>query len=204
MENRNIDNVNNPNHYKLDCGIESIKIIETVLGAQGFVAFCLGNILKYLIRAEKKNGKEDYKKAAKYLEWIIERDNKISFFTDIEDLEKEFYVTWSQIISEIAKDLSIKKAFQLDSVFRNIFNENYEIAFNVSFEDFDYNETGKDLEILKTMFYVLIIFGTLKKHKKMMLGVVLKSMITDVFKGFEDFRVMWLREIDDSVIRLEE
>ena len=130
MENRNIDNVNNPNHYKLGCGIESIKIIETVLGAQGFVAFCLGNILKYLIRAEKKNGKEDYKKAAKYLEWIIERDNKISFFTDIEDLEKEFYVTWSQIISEIAKDLSIKKAFKLDSVFRNIFNENYETAFD--------------------------------------------------------------------------
>nr|WP_314532132.1 DUF3310 domain-containing protein [uncultured Fusobacterium sp.] len=130
MENRNIDNVNNPNHYKLGCGIESIKIIETVLGAQGFVAFCLGNILKYLIRAEKKNGKEDYKKAAKYLEWIIERDNKISFFTDIEDLEKELYVTWSQIISEIAKDLSIKKAFKLDSVFRNIFIENYEIAFD--------------------------------------------------------------------------
>ena len=105
----NIDNINNPNHYRLDCGVESIKIIETVLETQGFVAFCLGNVLKYLIRAEKKNGKEDYKKAAKYLEWIIERDKKISYFTDIEDLEKKFYITWSQIISEITKDLSIKK-----------------------------------------------------------------------------------------------
>ena len=126
----NIDNINNPNHYRLDCGVESIKIIETVLETQGFVAFCLGNVLKYLIRAEKKNGKEDYKKAAKYLEWIIERDKKISYFTDIEDLEKKIYITWSQIISEITKDLSIKKAFKLDSVFRNIFNENYEIAFD--------------------------------------------------------------------------
>ena len=134
MENRNIDNidnVNNPNHYKLDCGIESIKIIETVLGAQGFVAFCLGNILKYLIRAEKKNGKEDYKKATKYLEWIIERDNNISFFTDIEDLEKELGVEWSKIISEIAKDLNVENAFELDAIFRNIFSENYELARDI-------------------------------------------------------------------------
>lgn len=131
MENKNIDNINNPNHYKLGCGIESIEIIKRVLGTQGFVAFCLGNILKYLIRAEKKNKLEDYKKAAKYLEWIIERDNKISYFTDIEDLEKDLGVTWSQIISGIAKDLSIENAFELDSIFRNIFSENYEIAKDI-------------------------------------------------------------------------
>ena len=58
MENK-IDNVNKPSHYQLDCGVESIKIIEKILGKEGFVAFCLGNVLKYLIRAEKKNGKED-------------------------------------------------------------------------------------------------------------------------------------------------
>lgn len=131
MENKNIDNINNPNHYKLSCGVESIEIIKRVLGTQGFVAFCLGNILKYLIRAEKKNKLEDYKKAAKYLEWIIERDNKISYFTEIQDLEKDLGVTWSQIISEIAKDLSIENAFELDSIFRNIFSENYEIAKDI-------------------------------------------------------------------------
>ena len=74
---------------------------------------------------------------------------------------------------------------------------------NVSFEAFDYNETDENLEILKTMFYILVIFGTLKKHKKMILGVVLKSMITDVFNAFEDFRVMWLRDVDDNVLSLE-
>ena len=74
---------------------------------------------------------------------------------------------------------------------------------NISFESFNYNETGEDLELLRTMFYILVIFGTLKKHKKMMLGVVLKFMMTDVFKTFEDFRVMWLRDIDDSVLSLE-
>lgn len=74
---------------------------------------------------------------------------------------------------------------------------------NVSFEAFNYNETGENLEILKTMFYILIIFGTLKKHKKIILGVVLKSMITDVFKTFEDFKIMWLRDVDDNVLSLE-
>ena len=130
MENK-IDNVNNPNHYKLGCGIESIEIIKRVLGTQGFVAFCLGNILKYLIRAEKKNGKEDYKKAAKYLEWVIERDNKISYFVDINKLEKDLGVEWNKIISEITKDLNIENAFELDSIFRNIFSENYEMARDI-------------------------------------------------------------------------
>ena len=135
MENKNIDNVNNPNHYQLDCGIESIEIIKRVLGLRGFVAFCLGNILKYLIRAEKKNGKEDYKKAVKYLEWIIERDSRDKYaviqIIDINNLEKDLGVEWSKIISEIAKDLNIENAFELDSIFRNVFSENYEIAKDI-------------------------------------------------------------------------
>ncbi len=132
MENKNIDNVNNPNHYKLSCGVESIEIIKRVLGLKGFVAFCLGNILKYLIRAEKKNGKEDYKKAAKYLEWVIERESyekyEVIQIADAEDLERQLGVDWSKIISEIAKDLNVENAFELDSIFRNIFSENYEMA----------------------------------------------------------------------------
>lgn len=135
MENKNIDNVNNPNHYKLGCGVESIEIIKRVLRLRGFVAFCLGNILKYLIRAEKKNGKEDYKKAAKYLEWVIERESyekyKVIQIADAEDLERQLGVDWSKIISEIAKDLSIENAFELDSIFRNIFSENYEMARDI-------------------------------------------------------------------------
>ena len=135
MENKNIDNVNNPNHYKLSCGVESIEIIKRVLGLKGFVAFCLGNILKYLIRAEKKNGKEDYKKAAKYLEWVIERDRTDKYgnivLEDINELERGLGVEWSKIISEIAKDLSIENAFELDSIFRSIFSENYEMARDI-------------------------------------------------------------------------
>ena len=135
MENKNIDNVNNLNHYKLGCGVESIEIIKRVLGLRNFIAFCLGNILKYLIRAEKKNGKEDYKKAAKYLEWVIEREGTDKYeviqIVDAEELEKYLGVEWSKIISEIAKDLNIENAFELDSIFRNIFSENYEMARDI-------------------------------------------------------------------------
>lgn len=148
MENK-IDNVNNPNHYKLGCGVESIEIIKRVLGLKGFVAFCLGNILKYLIRAEKKNKLEDYKKAAKYLKWVIERDNHDKYaviqIIDISNLEKDLGVEWSKIISEIAKDLNIKNAFELDSIFRNIFSENYEIAKDI-LDDFIKEYRGVNYE----------------------------------------------------------
>lgn len=68
----------------------------------------------------------------------------------------------------------------------------------------EHKETGDNLELLRTMFLVIMMFGTINFHKRNMIGVVLKSMITDVVNAFKDFKTMWLREIDDSVIRLEE
>ena len=72
------------------------------------------------------------------------------------------------------------------------------------FAECEHKETGDNLALLRTMFLVIMMFGTINSHKRNMIGVVLKSMITDVFNAFEDFKTMWLREIDDSVIRLEE
>ena len=68
----------------------------------------------------------------------------------------------------------------------------------------EHKETGDNLELLRTMFLVIMMFGTINSHKRNMIGVVLKSMITDVVNTFEDFKTMWLREIDDSVVKLEE
>lgn len=67
------DSVRHPSHYRLEGlkGIESIDIIKAVLGEEGFKKFCRGNALKYLIRADKKNGLEDLRKAAVYLNWEI-------------------------------------------------------------------------------------------------------------------------------------
>lgn len=72
------------------------------------------------------------------------------------------------------------------------------------FVECGHKETGDNLELLRTMFLIIMMFGTINFHKKNMIGVVLKSMITDVVNAFKDFKTMWLKEIDDSVIRLEE
>ena len=70
-----IDDVKSPKHYELE-GLEpyqSIDIINAIVRRidDPVRAFRVGNALKYLIRAEKKNGLEDYKKARVYLDWII-------------------------------------------------------------------------------------------------------------------------------------
>ena len=59
---------------------EKAKILDYKLEACRrrilFKGFCLCNILKYIIRAEKKNGIEDYRKAKQYLEWLIELEEE--------------------------------------------------------------------------------------------------------------------------------
>ena len=72
------------------------------------------------------------------------------------------------------------------------------------FAECEHKETGDNLELLRTMFLVIMMFGTVNSHKRNMIGVVLKSMITDVVNAFEDFKTMRLKEVDDSVVRLEE
>lgn len=64
--------IKSPNHYKLKSGRESIEILREVLTEDELKGFYKGNILKYLIRHEKKNGKEDLEKARVYLNWLIE------------------------------------------------------------------------------------------------------------------------------------
>lgn len=72
------------------------------------------------------------------------------------------------------------------------------------FVAYEHKENDDNLELLRTMFLVIMMFGTINFHKRNMIGVVLKSMITDVVNTFKDFKAMWLREIDDNALRLEE
>lgn len=67
------DNVNHPSHYT-DGQIEVIDYIRDKLKADQFVGYCLGNVLKYVSRYDKKGAPaEDLKKARVYLGWAIER-----------------------------------------------------------------------------------------------------------------------------------
>lgn len=65
------DNVHNPAHYTSG-GIETIDFIRAKLGPEGFRAYCLGNVLKYVTRHALKNGDEDLRKAGVYLGWAVE------------------------------------------------------------------------------------------------------------------------------------
>lgn len=69
------DAVNSPVHYQLEVNgmdIEVKDLIKAIVkNMNGTKAYYVGNIIKYIMRAEKKNGIEDYKKARKYLDFVI-------------------------------------------------------------------------------------------------------------------------------------
>jgi len=63
------DAVERPAHYRR-FNVEVIDIIRHVLGEEGFRAYCIGNEVKYRLRAGFKNdGAEDLAKAMKYYEF---------------------------------------------------------------------------------------------------------------------------------------
>ena len=64
------DKVNHPAHYTQG-GIECIEAIRAATG-EGFPDYCRGNVIKYIWRYAQKNGVEDLKKAAVYLQWMID------------------------------------------------------------------------------------------------------------------------------------
>lgn len=133
--NRGIDkNVNQPNHYMIgNTGLECKDFISAWVGKGNYSVFCFCNIMKYLVRAEKKNKLEDYKKALKYLDMIIE-SGADTIVLDIADIgievgTKEYTgVEWNKIILEITKGLSARQALSLDSVFRALADENYHLC----------------------------------------------------------------------------
>ena len=63
MEEKKNDVISNPDHYKLKgLDVEVWDVIKSVLGTVGFLGFYKGNIIKYILRANKKNGLEDLKR----------------------------------------------------------------------------------------------------------------------------------------------
>lgn len=66
------DSVTGPAHYLAGREYEPRKVIE-----DWDLGFYLGNTVKYIARAGRKNDRlEDLKKAKQYLEWEIEKEEK--------------------------------------------------------------------------------------------------------------------------------
>ena len=123
------DNVHSPKHYMIPgCNFESIDIIRQRLGDVGFMFFLEGNVSKYLIRAEKKNGKEDYEKAKKYLSWLVDMQKVIPHelaFNSKEKIAESCGTDWLNIISGISTDMKTKKALILNEIFNQLYSANY-------------------------------------------------------------------------------
>lgn len=79
------DAVNQPSHYTQG-RFETIEIIEEITQGydDGYVAYCVGNALKYLARAPFKHGEptEDLAKAAKYLAFANEYLTQVAQTTE--------------------------------------------------------------------------------------------------------------------------
>ncbi len=69
----NFDPVGKPAHYNLGGGVECIDYIKQVLGLDGFISYCHGNMIKYQHRHRyKSNPVEDMEKAQWYLNKMLE------------------------------------------------------------------------------------------------------------------------------------
>lgn len=64
------NNAIRPDHYKTG-GMETIKILKAKMTNEEYKGFLKGNIIKYLTRADHKNGAEDYKKAQWYMNELV-------------------------------------------------------------------------------------------------------------------------------------
>ena len=69
------DPVNHPEHYT-KTSIECIDAMVETQGVDAVQMFCVCNAFKYLWRHSRKNGAEDIRKAAWYLNKAIELDDK--------------------------------------------------------------------------------------------------------------------------------
>ncbi|WP_348634812.1 DUF3310 domain-containing protein [Streptococcus infantarius] len=74
-EHKNEDNINSPNHYITDKGFEVFDVQEAFIHElKGMSASYWCNVVKYILRFQRKNGVEDLKKARYYLDKLIEEE----------------------------------------------------------------------------------------------------------------------------------
>ncbi|MGT2716580.1 DUF3310 domain-containing protein [Streptococcus respiraculi] len=75
---KQFDNITKPQHYHGKYGLEAMSVVDNFIGdLAGKAAYCWGNVIKYLLRFQMKNGIEDLKKARQHLDWLIKELEKV-------------------------------------------------------------------------------------------------------------------------------
>ncbi|KYM50917.1 hypothetical protein A2U04_00830 [Fusobacterium necrophorum subsp. funduliforme] len=125
------DRIHSPSHYKIKgCKFESIHLLtNTIEALPGNLAFYVGNAIKYLIRAEKKNGREDYEKAKVYLQWAVDCKYEDRGYSE-DEIAESLGADWLTIISGICDGMDLKKGFTMNEIFKAIMACDYKIALS--------------------------------------------------------------------------
>jgi hypothetical protein len=67
------DIINKPSHYH-DGGIDVLELLKMKFGPEVIRGFYIGNVIKYTLRFEKKNGMQDLEKGLFYLQALIDHE----------------------------------------------------------------------------------------------------------------------------------
>lgn len=118
------DNVHSPKHYMIPgCNFECKDLSDAIVrDMPNPLGTRIWNVIKYLVRAEKKNGKEDYNKAVEYLSWI-EKGNEADEYDNentLDSIANKLDTDWTTIIFGICGEMPAKKALLMNETFRNI------------------------------------------------------------------------------------
>ena len=89
---KNNNNIISPNHYTSEKGFEVFDVQEAFIHElKGMAASYWCNIVKYILRFQKKNGVEDLKKAKYYLEKLIEEEEADNDKQELIDKQEQLY-----------------------------------------------------------------------------------------------------------------
>ncbi|QFR56280.1 nucleotide kinase [Bacillus phage 000TH010] len=80
------DIINKPNHYHKG-GIDIYEIMQAKLSKEVYEGFCIGNVLKYVLRHDMKGGVQDLKKARFNLDRLIESKEGIKYVPEHKKVE---------------------------------------------------------------------------------------------------------------------
>lgn len=128
-ENENGNEITKPEHYWANGGVEPIDLMHEAGIAE---EFCVGNIMKYVLRYKMKDGERDLLKAKKYIDFLIamSRGSKPS------DAHKMAADEWQGIVLTGDSDAAYQEI-------RSIIHERMVAMANRSLKDMTYTDYVK-------------------------------------------------------------